>query len=200
MMSNKSVKQPKTEKLWLEGLKTLGLSLFLAFGFRAGIAQSFFIPSGSMEPTLKVGDRLMVDKVSYRFSKPERGNIIVFLPPKAAITECGLPSNSHDFFIKRLIGLPGEKIEVKGGSVYVNNHPLSENYIADKPQYHWGPVTVPPSSYLVLGDHRNNSCDSHYWGFVTGDRIVGRAFFRFWPVNRVNTISEGQKSSNIQTK
>lgn len=184
----KSVQQPSDENLWVEGLKTVGLSVLFAFGIRIGVAQSFFIPSGSMKPTLKIDDRLMVDKVSYHFQNPQRGDIVVFSPPNAATAQCGLQQDFHDFFIKRIIGLPGEKIEVKGGRVYVNDRPLRENYIANEPLYQWGPVIVPSSSYLVLGDNRNNSCDSHLWGFVPQDHIVGRAVVRFWPFDRIDTF------------
>lgn len=132
----KSVQQPSDESLWVEVLRTIGLSLLFAFGIRIGVAQSFFIPSGSMKPTLQVDDRLMVDKVSYHFQNPQRGDIVVFSPPNAANVQCGLQQDSQDFFfIKRIIGLPGEKIEVKGGRVYVNDRPLRENYIADEPLY-----------------------------------------------------------------
>jgi signal peptidase I len=191
-MSHRTARQQKKqpENLWIESLKTIGLSLGLAFGIRVGVAQSFFIPSGSMEPTLQIDDRLMVDKLSYHFETPQRGDIVVFSPPEAAIETCGVPpEHAHDAFIKRVVGLSGETVEVKNGTVYVNDRPLPENYIAEKPNYQWGPVTVPPHSYLVLGDNRNNSCDSHYWGFVPQNRIIGRAFVRYWPIDRIGAIS-----------
>ncbi len=187
---NRNVQPPNHENFWLEALKTVGLSLFLAFGIRAGVAQSFFIPSGSMKPTLQINDRLMVDKLSYHFTNPQRGDIVVFMPPNDATAMCGIAQKSHDAWIKRVIGLPGEKIAVKGGRVYVNAHPLRENYIAQLPQYQWGPVTVPPSSYLVLGDNRNNSCDGHYWGFLPRENLVGRAFIRYWPLERVGQLNQ----------
>jgi len=188
-MPERNVQPPNQENLWVEGMKTMGLSLFLAFGIRTAVAQSYFIPSSSMEPTLKIDDRLMVDKLSYHFTNPQRGDIVVFNPPEAVIEE----QNLHDPFIKRVIGLPGDQVEVKGGRVYINNLPLRENYIADKPNYAWGPQIVPPNSYLVLGDNRNNSYDGHYWGFVQSDRIIGRAVVRFWPLNRISGLSEEQK-------
>jgi signal peptidase I len=97
--------------------------------------------------------------------------------------------NFHDAFIKRVIGLPGDKVEVKGGRVFINDQALRESYIAEDPQYQYGPVTVPQDAYLVLGDNRNNSYDSHYWGFVPRDRIIGRAVVRFWPMNRLGEIT-----------
>lgn len=173
------------ENPWMEGLKTIALSAILAFGIRTFVAEARYIPSGSMEPTLQVNDRLIVDKVGYHFKNPERGDIVVFAP-----TEELERQKFHDAFIKRVIGLPGEKIEVKGGRVYVNDKPLNEDYIGEdkRPQYQWGPQVVPQGSYLVLGDNRNNSYDSHYWGFVPRDKIIGRAIVRFWPMDRVGEI------------
>ncbi len=87
-----------------------------------------------------------------------------------------------------MIGLPGETVEVRDGRVYVNNQPLQERYIEERPNYQFGPVTVPTNQYLVLGDNRNNSYDSHYWAFVPRNNIIGRAVVRFWPLNRLGEI------------
>jgi signal peptidase I len=168
---------------WVEGTKTVALSLILALGIRSFVAEARFIPSGSMLPTLQIDDRLIVDKISYRFKNPERGDIVVFSP-----TEALQKQKFTDAFIKRVIGLPGDKVEVKGGKVYVNDRALAENYIDEQPHYFYGPVTVPSGSYLVLGDNRNNSYDSHYWGFVPRANIIGKAVVRFWPLNRMGEI------------
>ena len=176
--------QQKDENPWFEGLKTIGLSAILAIGIRQFVAEARYIPSGSMLPTLQINDRLIVDKLSYRFNTPQRGDIVVFSPTSTLEKQ-----NFHDAFIKRVIGLPGDKVEVKGGRVYVNDQALRENYIEEDPQYQWGPQTVPNGSYLVLGDNRNNSYDSHYWGFVPREKIIGRAVVRFWPPNRVGEIT-----------
>jgi signal peptidase I len=173
----------KSENPWVEVTKTIGLSAVLALGIRTFVAEARYIPSGSMLPTLQINDRLIVDKVGYRFTTPQRGDIVVFSP-----TETLERQNFHDAFIKRVIGLPGETVEVKGGRVYINGNALRENYLNETPQYQWGPQTVPPNSYLVLGDNRNNSYDSHYWGFVPQDKIIGRAVVRFWPPERVGEI------------
>lgn len=175
----------KTENPWLEGVKTIGLTISLAFGFRMAAAQCYLIPSGSMEPTLETNDRLIVDKISYHFTNPNRGDIVVFTPPQA-VTE---KEHSNDPFIKRVIGLPGEQIEIKGGRVYVNNLPLKEDYIAAQPDYTWGPQIVPANSYLVLGDNRNKSYDGHIWGFVSNDRLIGKAAIRFWPPERISLLA-----------
>ncbi|HEY9659678.1 MAG TPA: signal peptidase I [Allocoleopsis sp.] len=183
----------RTENPWTEALKTIGLSLVLALGIRHFVAEARYIPSESMVPTLEVNDRLIVEKISYLMHSPERGDIIVFMPPDAAGQAClGLQAHSgklKDAFIKRVIGLPGDKVEVKEGKVYIDDQPLAEDYINAPPNYQWGPQVVAPDSYLVLGDNRNNSCDGHFWGFVPRENIIGRAVFRFWPANRFGTIT-----------
>lgn len=183
-VSDEKPPQKTTENPWVEGLKTIGLSAVLAFGIRTFVAEARYIPSGSMLPTLQINDRLIVDKLGYHFKEPQRGDVVVFSP-----TDTLEKQNFHDAFIKRVIGLPGDKVEVKDGRVFINDQPLKENYIAENPQYQFGPVTVTQGSYLVLGDNRNNSYDSHYWGFVPRDHIIGRAIVRFWPMNRLGEIT-----------
>lgn len=184
---------PARENVWMEILKTLGLSAVLAFGIRTFVAEARYIPSRSMVPTLQVDDRLIVDKVSYHFRDPQRGDIVVFMPPEEASVVCTGPkssqSSSKDAYIKRIIALPGEKVEVRQGKVFVNDQPLQEDYLEEVPDYQYGPRVVPNNSYLVLGDNRNNSCDSHYWGFVPRDNIIGRAVVRFWPLGRMGEIT-----------
>lgn len=173
----------RQENPWIEALKTIGLSAILAMGIRHFVAEARYIPSGSMLPTLQINDRLIVDKLMYRFGEPQRGDIVVFSP-----TDALQKQNFKDAFIKRVIGLPGETVEVKGGRVYINDLPLQEQYIDEEPHYQYGPVTVPENEYLVLGDNRNNSYDSHYWGFVPREKIIGRAVIRFWPPNRLGEL------------
>jgi signal peptidase I len=199
-MSNQDMPSQKSDGFWMEGLKTVGLSLLLAFGIRTFVAEARYIPSGSMEPTLQINDRLIIDKLSYDFEAPHRGDIVVFNPTKTLRQE-----GFHDAFIKRVIGLPGETVEVKGGRVYINGIPLKENYIAAKPDYAWGPMVVPPHSYLVLGDNRNNSYDGHAWGFVPRRDIIGRAIFRFYPFDRIGELHQpvylvSQSLSNSDSK
>uniref|UniRef100_UPI0030DB7B21 signal peptidase I n=1 Tax=Oculatella sp. LEGE 06141 TaxID=1828648 RepID=UPI0030DB7B21 len=169
----------------VEGLKTIGLSIVLALGIRHFVAEARYIPSESMLPTLEVNDRLIVEKISYHFNSPQRGDIVVFWPNERLRQE---NPSLRDAFIKRVIGLPGDTIEVRGGRVYVNGEAIRENYIAAEPDYQWGPETVPPDSYLVLGDNRNNSYDSHFWGYVPRENIIGRAVVRFWPPNRMGEL------------
>ncbi|HEY9648857.1 MAG TPA: signal peptidase I, partial [Chroococcidiopsis sp.] len=178
---------------WVEALKTIGLSIVLALGIRQFVAEARYIPSESMVPTLEVNDRLIVEKVSYYFGNPGRGDIVVFWPTDKLKQE---NPSLKDAFIKRVIGLPGDKVEVKEGLVFINDQPLSENYIAAAPDYQWGPETVPKDSYLVLGDNRNNSYDSHFWGYVPRKNIIGRAVVRFWPVGRIGTIGPAPDYTN----
>ncbi|MEA5450670.1 signal peptidase I [Leptolyngbya sp. CCNP1308] len=172
---------PSGKGILRETVETLGLSVLLALGIRTFVAEARYIPSGSMLPTLEINDRLIIDKVSYDFGDPQRGDIVVFRPPDAL--------GQDEAFIKRLIGLPGDVIEVKDGQLYVNNEPQTEPYIAAKPDYQYGPVTVPDDAYLVLGDNRNKSFDSHFWGFLPADHLIGRAVFRFWPPNRLGDLN-----------
>lgn len=172
-----------TEESWADAAKTIGLSVLLAVGIRTFIAEPRYIPSESMLPTLRINDRLIIDKVTYHFKPLERGDIIVFHPPESSGQEY-----AREAFIKRIIGLPGEMVEVRNSRVYVNGVPLTENYLEAAPDYQWGPQVVPENSYLVLGDNRNDSYDGHYWGFVPRDRIIGRASVRFWPLNRLGGL------------
>ena len=136
-----------------------------------------------MEPTLQINDRLIIDKLTYRSSEPQRGDIIVF-EATDNIKKEGIEGD----FIKRIIGLPNEKVEVKNNLVYINDQALEENYIKEKPDYNYGPIIVPEDSYFVLGDHRNNSYDSHYWGFVPRDNIIGKATKIYYPFERTGKI------------
>lgn len=176
-----SEKQPNP---WIEGLQTFGLSIVLALGIRQFVAEARYIPSGSMEPTLQINDRLVIEKIGYHFNPPVRGDIIVFWPP----AELFPPGKRRDAFIKRVIGLPGDTVEITQGKVYVDGQPLQESYIKAPPEYQWGPERVPDKSYLVLGDNRNSSYDSHAWGFVPQENIIGKAVVRFWPLNRVGGL------------
>jgi signal peptidase I len=173
----------RDENPWLEGLKTIGLSAILAVGIRHFMAEARYIPSDSMVPTLVKNDRLIIDKVSYNFNQPQRGDIVVFNP-----TDALKEQQFTDAFIKRVIGVPGDRVTVRSGKVLINDQPIEEGYISEAPKYEFEPVTVPPNSYFVLGDNRNNSYDSHYWGFVPKDRIIGRAVVRFWPFDRLGSI------------
>ncbi len=161
------------------------------------VAESRYIASRSMLPTLQINDRLIIDKWSYRFEEPQRGDIILFFAPERAVicyNNSSIPYPGESWpdlpgaFIHRIIGLPGDKVEVKREQVYINNKTFQEKYIAEDPLYQFGPVTVPAKSYLVLGDNRNKSCDSHLWGPVRREYIIGKVTNRYWPPKGIGRV------------
>jgi len=176
-----------------ENLLILAIALGLALIIRTFVAEPRYIPSDSMIPTLQLGDRLVVEKVSYRFRSPAKGDIVVFEPP----SQLQIQGYSKDqAFIKRVIGESGQTVSVANGKVYINQKPLTEDYIAEPPNYRWSPHQVPEDQVFVMGDNRNNSNDSHIWGFLPKQNIIGRAWFRFWPLNRIGfvTTTNGEKA------
>ena len=186
---NLSPKKPK-KSLFKTILLTLagGLGLLTVVG-TAGIFyirtqfEARYIASGSMQPTLEVNDRILIDKFLDPAEAIQRGDIILFNPTQTLQTK-----GIKDALISRAIGLPGETIEVKQGGVWINGQALKENYLLEAPQYQFGPVKIPANSYFVLGDNRNNSYDSHFWGFVTRDLIIGRATRIYLPAERSQAL------------
>jgi signal peptidase I len=170
---------------WGENIQILVLALGLAFLLRTFVAEPRYIPSESMLPTLEIGDRLIVEKLSYYSHPPLRGDIVVFAPPPQ-LQEQGYQGDQA--FIKRVIGLPGDTIAVQDGRVFVNQQLLTEAYVAEPPNYLMSPMVVPPAQLFMMGDNRNNSNDSHIWGFLPRENIVGHACFRFWPLERFGGI------------
>lgn len=164
----------KKQKSFLRDLlEVIVASVVLFLLLNNFVADAREIPSPSMVPTINVGDRLMVEKVSLHFTDIKRGDIVVFAPPPNI--------NVKDDLIKRVIGLPGDEVKIRNRVVYINNIPLNEPYITDKPRQDFGPVKVPPSRYFMMGDNRNNSYDSRFWGTVARDKIKGKAVFIFFP-------------------
>ena len=202
---------------YLDPFIVAGLAAWILITF---VARTYYIPSASMVPTLEVHDVLLVDKFEYRFHKPNEGDIVVFPPP--------IPT--PDDFIKRIIGRPGDTMRIEGGIVYINGKALAEPYIAQRPDYEleiknygvyvdgqpldpsvanippksaWtAPDRIPPNCYFMMGDNRNDSEDSHIWGFAqaggtfaTGPRagkaagFTGRAFLIFWPISQAKILS-----------
>jgi len=173
-------------KNWGEPLVVAGI---FALVIRTFLFAPYKIPTGSMIPTLLVGDKIFVEKVSYRFHDPKRGDIIVFK----------YPQDRKKDFVKRLIALPGERVEIRGGVILVNGNPLNESPFAETYYYnvdrdgwklgHTGHVfEVPPQSYFVLGDNSANSLDSRSWGFVPRRDVIGKAKFIWWPVPRIRSV------------
>ncbi len=172
------------QAIW-ENVQILVIAVILAFIIRTFIAEPRYIPSESMYPTLETGDRLVIEKVSYHFHPPHHGDIIVFEPPMQLQLQGYEKSQA---FIKRIIATGGETVTVKDGKVYVNNQLLEEDYILESPHYNLQSVQVPEGYLFVMGDNRNNSNDSHVWGFLPEKNIIGHAVFRFFPFNRIGTI------------
>ncbi len=189
-----SLKKKSVIRDWTESII---IALILALIIRAFIVQAFKIPTGSMRMTLKEGDLILVNKFIYgakvpftkyylpAFRTPKRGDVIVFI----------YPEDRKKNFIKRLVGLPGETIEIKGGSIYVNDKPVAEAIFNQIYYYNRGEfglpdqkIVVPANSYFVLGDNSASSKDSRYWGFVPKDDLLGQAMVVYWPIQRIKII------------
>jgi len=163
------------------------------------------VRSQAMRPAMDYYNQVLINQLAYRSALPKRGDIIVFRPNKAMLqqyilTEAAFPiSLDGIYLIRRIIGLPGETVRVEGGRVYVNDQPLEERYINNRPNYILTQVTVPANSYFVLGDSRNNSSDSHTWGFVTRDLIVGQ-FVRLVEKNAQLKQTELTEQAQLKSK
>lgn len=175
-----------------ENVEAIMIAILLALFIRTFIVQAFKIPSGSMKPTLKIGDHILVNKFTYGVDlpftdvtiipggRPERGDIIVF----------EYPVEPDKDFIKRVIGTPGDVVEIRDKTAYVNGEPVDQGYTMHTEDYvipagknardNFGPVRVPENAYFVLGDNRDNSYDSRFWGFVEEETIKGKAFIIYW--------------------
>jgi signal peptidase I len=175
-----------------------GLTLLIAAAFvlvfEAEVAKPYRIPSSSMEPTLhcarpgawcegEFSDRVLVNRLAYRFGSPKRGDIVVFTAPPAAATDCG----EGGTYVKRLIGLPGETVSEKNSVISINGKPLVEHYTLDtKEDKTTGTWHVPKGHYFFLGDDRPHSCDSRTWGTVPRSNLIGPILVTYWPLNRLS--------------
>ena len=173
-----------TPNPWIDSTKTVAVGLLMALGIHTFIAEIRYIPSDSMQPTLEVGDRLLVEKLSYHFHSPQRKDLVVFKAPPELEAQ-----TLHDDLIKRVVGIPGDVIQIRNGQTLINSKVVSEPYLKEKPTYNYGPVTVPQHQYFVLGDNRNHSYDSHLWGFVPEQNIIGHAALRIYPFTRFRFLS-----------
>jgi signal peptidase I len=188
------IKKKSVVRDWIESIL---VAFILAMFIRTFIVQAFKIPTGSMRPTLLAGDIILVNKFIYGakipFSKyrlpkvrlPKRGDVIVFI----------FPEDPKKDFIKRLVGLPGDMVEIKNGTIYVNNQPLVDYGFSQRYYYNRGDfaqesrgITVPADNYFVLGDNSASSQDSRYWGFVPEKNILGEAMIIYWPPQRIRII------------
>ena len=181
------------------------VALGLALGIQAFLVKPFRIPSESMVPTLEVGQRVLVDRVSFRFSNPDRGDIVVFKPPHGAdLNACGVrhpsdqpcpketPERSDTNFIKRVVGLPGDHLKVLEGSVYINGKRQKESFARLDPECGTCnlplEITIPEDHYYMMGDNRGQSADSREWGPVPKKWMIGRAFMTYWPPGRIGLL------------
>lgn len=176
----------------MEYVESIVIAVLLAMFIMTFIGRSYVVDGSSMVPTLHDGERLLVDKLTYRFSEPERGDIVVFK----------FPANPKYRYIKRVIGVPGDKILIEGGSVYLNGVRLAEGYVSEPVRERFGPFEVPEGHIFVLGDNRNNSQDSRYTlvGYVPYKLIEGRALVRYWPLNTLTLIHQPEVLANFATE
>lgn len=181
-----------------EWIESIIIALILALIIRTFFVQAFKIPSGSMIPTFEIGDRIFVNKLVYgaripftdirlpALKAPQRGDVIIFVSPETPTKD----------FVKRLIALEGETVEIKDGNIYINGKalngyiPIQSNYYYNQGSYGKGgePTTVPKGSYYALGDNSANSRDSRYWGFIPKKNLIGKAVFVYWPLQRMRII------------
>jgi len=160
-------------------LRDIGITILIAIAIFVSLRftiQGYTVRYSCMLPNIEDGEWIMVNKASYFFSDPERGEVIVFWPPEDVDSEYP--------FIKRVIAQPGDTVEVKNGRVFINDIPLEEEYIREPPRYTMPPETIPDGEYFVLGDNRNNANDSHSWGTVPDDNVIGKAWFIYWPPDK----------------
>jgi len=161
------------------------VAVLVALVVRTYVVKTFYIPSASMEPTLQVGDRIVVDELSYHLHAVHRGDIVVFRRPPAE--NCGAPVVTD--LVKRVIGLPGETISARNGRVDIDGRPLAEPWL---PRHEYtgpfGPLRVPADDYFMLGDNRGDSCDSRDWGALPAGYLVGHVVLRIWPLSHVTVF------------
>ena len=164
-----------------EFILTIIVAFALVFGVvQPFIVQAFRIPSESMVPTLEVKDRILANKFIYRFTEPERGDIVVF----------DSVESDDDTLIKRVVGLEGDEIRVQGGLLFVNGEPQQEPYLNEEETFrgYYGPTIVPEEHVFVMGDNRGNSADSRVFGPLPSDNVKGEAFLRFWPISKISGL------------
>ncbi len=159
----------------LSWLKMLTFSVVFALCINTFVMVNASVPTGSMEKTIMIGDRIMAFRLAYSISEPERFDVVVL----------NLPDDKETLYVKRIIGMPGETIEIKDGKVYINNsaEPLDDSFVNEIPYGNFEPYTIPEGEYFMLGDNRNNSLDSRAWPYVSvnGENFVGKALFKYYP-------------------
>jgi signal peptidase I len=197
-------KQQKSRGSLIELVTIVAVALGLALGIQAFLVKPFRIPSESMVPTLEIGQRVLVDRVSFRFGDPDRGDVVVFKPPEGADgNACGVrhssesacprptPEKSDTNFIKRVVAVGGDRLKVVDGAVYIDGRKQREPYarladceICNLPEE----ITIPRGYYFMMGDNRGESADSREWGPVPKDWMIGKAFMTYWPPGKIGTL------------
>jgi signal peptidase I len=200
-------KQKTARGSLIELVTIVAVALGLALGIQAFLVKPFRIPSESMVPTLEVGQRVLVDRLTKNFGEYERGDVLVFKPPRGAdngVNACGVQKpersacprpteeQSDTNFIKRVVGVEGDRLSVRAGRVYINGRPLDEPYarlddscpICNLPE----DITIPEDHYFMMGDNRGASADSREWGPVPDDWVIGQAFATYWPPGKIGTL------------
>lgn len=188
-----------------EALEVVALALIMFVAVRT-VAQNFIVDGGSMEPNFHNGELVIVNKLAFRqfnlawlpftdntdwepFGSPSPGDVVVF----------EFPQDPQRDFIKRVVAVPGQTVEVRDGRVYVDGQAVQEPYLSEPPYYSYGPAMVPSGQLFVLGDNRNNSYDSHSWGMLPEERLIGRAEFRYWPLSEAGRISSHPLEASSRT-
>ncbi len=171
-----------TGRIIWEVVEIVAVAFVLSWVLRTFVVEARVIPTGSMLPTIQLQDRVFVDKIFFKyFDEIRQGDIIVFHPPPAA--------HSSEDFIKRVIGLPGDTVEIKNHIVIVNGEKLNEPYLLEQPDDDFPALKVPSDSLFVMGDNRNNSADSREWGLLPLENVTGRTLFRYWPLNSISVLA-----------
>jgi signal peptidase I len=168
-----------------EWTRTLVITAAVSLVLRVAIVEAFMVPTGSMRPTILEGDRLLGTKFHYWFQRPAAGEIVVFRPPTSAREHV---SPDVKRLVKRIVAVEGDIVEIDDGRVMVNGAELEEPYIAAPPEYRMPPVEVPKGHVFVLGDNRNQSLDSHSWGFVPDSELIAHVVARYWPPSRIGAL------------
>jgi signal peptidase I len=211
--NNKKEKPERKKSIIREYAESIIIAVLLALLIRAFVIQAFKIPSGSMKPTLQVGDHILVNKFIYGIklripftalnytlipiSSPKRNDVVVFIFPK----------ETNKDFIKRVIGLPGDTVQIKDKKVYINNQPLEDPHGTftdqriipemEQPRDNTGPLVVPPHMIFVMGDNRDESYDSRFWGFVDQKQVLGQAFIIYWSWDRTEFGIRWKRLGNL---
>ena len=173
------------KRFWLAARETLEIvivALITVFIIRNFLIQPFLVNGASMEPNFNDGDYLLIDEITYRFRQPQRGEVVVFR----------YPNDRSVFFIKRIIGLPGETVAIRDNAAYINNVELKEDYLPPIKTSGRTELALGPDEYFVLGDNRVESFDSRSWGALPKKNIIGKAWLRYWPFSKLGFVKHYQ--------